>query len=284
LRKTGGVPSLKLYGAKNMNMISTGTFQSGMGASSKPVSLVERLVAAWEKKNAKVARAGGVSLMALSLAACGSSDDDTTAASGSTAADSTTTTTTPAVDASKVMTLSTNTDVLTGGSGDDTIAGSSTSLTADDIIDGAGGTDILKISHSAGASAGVPNVTNVETLAVTNVGTGALTINLAAASGYSTLQSLNSVAAGDVTWTGMTSMAELAHSGVASTAITKAVFDNALTKGTADSLSISLANGSAINLTVGGATAVNEFETYNVSSTGTSAIAFSIFLHQMARP
>ena len=46
-------------------------------------------MAAWEKKNAKVARAGGVSLMALSLAACGSSDSDT-----SSTTDSTTTTTT----------------------------------------------------------------------------------------------------------------------------------------------------------------------------------------------
>jgi hypothetical protein len=38
--------------------------------------LVKKLTAAWEKKNSKTARAGGVSLMALSLAACG--DDDTT--------------------------------------------------------------------------------------------------------------------------------------------------------------------------------------------------------------
>ena len=59
-----------------MNMISTGTFLNGMDASKKQSELVSKLVSAWEKKNTKAARAGGVSLMALSLAACG--DDDTT--------------------------------------------------------------------------------------------------------------------------------------------------------------------------------------------------------------
>ena len=55
-----------------MNMISTGAFQTEMDASNKLVSFDEKFAAVWEKKNAKAARAGGVSLMALSLAACGS--------------------------------------------------------------------------------------------------------------------------------------------------------------------------------------------------------------------
>ena len=57
-----------------MNMISTGTFLNGMDASDKQSKLVNKLVTAWEKKNSKAARAGGVSLMALSLAACGGED------------------------------------------------------------------------------------------------------------------------------------------------------------------------------------------------------------------
>jgi hypothetical protein len=57
-------------------MISTGTFLNGSDATSKQSELVKKLVTAWEKKNKKAARAGGVSLMALSLAACG--DDDST--------------------------------------------------------------------------------------------------------------------------------------------------------------------------------------------------------------
>ena len=63
-----------LYGANNMNMISTGAFQNEMDASDKQPTTLGKLVGAWEKKNAKAARAGGVSLIALSLAACGSSD------------------------------------------------------------------------------------------------------------------------------------------------------------------------------------------------------------------
>jgi len=56
-------------------MISTGAFLTEMDASRKQNELVKKLVSAWEKKNSKVGRAGGVSLMALSLAACGSDDD-----------------------------------------------------------------------------------------------------------------------------------------------------------------------------------------------------------------
>ena len=66
------------------------------------------------KKNAKAARAGGVSLMALSLAACGSDDSTTTTSTSTT---TTTTTTTPA--ASQSLALTIGADVLTGGAGDD---------------------------------------------------------------------------------------------------------------------------------------------------------------------
>lgn len=58
-----------------MNMISTGAFLNEMDASDKQKALVKKLTAAWEKKNAKAAKAGGASLLALSLAACGSSDE-----------------------------------------------------------------------------------------------------------------------------------------------------------------------------------------------------------------
>ena len=59
-----------------MNMISTGAFQTEMDASNKQETLAEKFARVWEMKNAKIARAGGVSLMALSLAACGSSSED----------------------------------------------------------------------------------------------------------------------------------------------------------------------------------------------------------------
>ena len=58
-----------------MNMISTVPFYGEMDEAKNQAELVKKLTAVWEKKNSKAARAGGVSLMALSLAACGGSDD-----------------------------------------------------------------------------------------------------------------------------------------------------------------------------------------------------------------
>jgi hypothetical protein len=78
--------------SNNMNMIST-AFPIEMDASIKQKNLVSGLVSVWEKKNSKTARAGGLSLMALSLAACGAEDaseftqaDVTAAATAATAA------------------------------------------------------------------------------------------------------------------------------------------------------------------------------------------------------
>ena len=74
-----------------MNMISTGAFQTEMDASIKQETLAEAFVRVWEKKNSKVARAGGVSLMALTLAACGSDDDTATTDAGTDTGSTTTT-------------------------------------------------------------------------------------------------------------------------------------------------------------------------------------------------
>jgi hypothetical protein len=129
-----------------MNMISTGTFQSEMDASNKQDTLVSKLVAAWEKKNAKVARAGGVSLMALSLAACGSDDDTTTATTTDTTTD--TTTTTPVVTTpvnQNIVFLKDTIDILAGGDGDDTFTGDNGTTTAADTANGGAGTDTLKL-------------------------------------------------------------------------------------------------------------------------------------------
>ena len=57
-----------------MNMIST-AFPIETNATSNQDNFVSKLVTAWEKKNSKTARAGGLSLMALSLAACGAEDE-----------------------------------------------------------------------------------------------------------------------------------------------------------------------------------------------------------------
>ena len=127
-----------------MNMISTGTFLTEMDASNKQSTLAEKFAAVWEKKNAKAARAGGVSLMALSLAACGSDDDTTTSTSTST---TTTTTTTTVTAVSEQAT--TGVDTMTGTTANDSFTmqmdGTATLNTAGvlDTIAAGAGTDTL---------------------------------------------------------------------------------------------------------------------------------------------
>jgi len=147
-----------------MNMISTGAFLNEMDASNKQSTLAEKFAAVWEKKNAKAARAGGVSLMALSLAACGSDDDTTTTSSTTTTTTTTTTTVTPI---SSSLTIAA--DAVTGTSGDDTISGaradSMQTWNSSDTISGGAGTDsFTAVIHSdvtpaAGAVTGVENMT-----------------------------------------------------------------------------------------------------------------------------
>ena len=148
-----------------MNMISTGAFQTEMDASNKQSTLAEKFAAVWEKKNSKAARAGGVSLMALSLAACGSDDDTSTSTSSTT-----TTTTTTTVDAAKTLTF-TNASVtgaidnLTGGSGDDSfLAQADGLLTTGDAADGGAGSDTITSRHTVTAAVTIaPNLSNIET-------------------------------------------------------------------------------------------------------------------------
>jgi len=151
-----------------MNMISTGAFQTEMDASNKKSTVVSKLVSSWEKKNAKVARAGGVSLMALSLAACGSDDATTTTSSTTTTTDTTTTTTTT-TDAAQTLALTMSSvtgaiDNVSGGSGDDTVAGGASGLlTTGDVVDGKGGTDTVNSRHTVTAATTIaPSISNVE--------------------------------------------------------------------------------------------------------------------------
>jgi len=183
-----------------MNMISTGSFLTAMDASNDRTSFVSKLVDIWEKKNAKnarVARAGGVSLMALSLAACSSSDDDddtatTTTTTTTTTTDTTTTTTTTPVN--QTFTLTSRVDSIVGGDGDDTIDGGVVNeggvanvqtLGATDTIDGGDGSDTLTFSYSAATTP--LNISNVETIKMTDIDAATEAINLVNVSGLTDL-------------------------------------------------------------------------------------------------
>jgi len=196
---------------KKMNMISTGAFLPEMDASNQQETVAEKFARVWEKKNSKVARAGGVSLMALSLAACGSSssDTDTSGSSGSSGASdsdgtsggsSGSTTTVQGI----AFALGNTADVIDPNSataatkstdGNDTFrAASSGDLTSSDVINAGGGTaDTLNatIEDAAGAVTVAPMLSNLEivNLTITNgdVANAAVTFNQVDSTGINTI-------------------------------------------------------------------------------------------------
>jgi len=202
-----------------MNMISTGAFLNEMDASNKQSTVAEKFAAVWEKKNAKAARAGGVSLMALSLAACGGSSSTTTT---TTDTSTDTTTTTPATPASKSFTLTTGIDSgssFTGGDAADTFSATASTLSISDALDGGAGSDTLKITDTAGGlEAGLASnltLTSIETVdisssaglgkvgvdAVAQVNTYAAITVTADVAGISRIAFTNDTKAGDPTLT-----------------------------------------------------------------------------------
>jgi hypothetical protein len=258
-----------------MNMISTGTFQAEMDSSNKPEALVSKLVSVWEKKNAKLARAGGVSLMALSLAACGSSDDDTatTTTTTDTTAD-TTTVVTPAVDASKEILLTSAQNIgasYTGGTGPDVFAGvivgnnaTGTTFQAGDVLTGGDGIDTLTVSVS-GNGGGAFSVVGVDTNAVEIVklsnfdtNAGETTIDTTLMDGLTTVGLSASSATGSTTFSGMASSvgAEMMN-GSANLTLT---YVATAVAGAADSQDLAVMNVSAGTFTA------NSIETVNVTT------------------
>jgi len=218
-----------------MNMISTGAFQTEMGASDRQLTLAEKFAAVWEKKNAKAARAGGLSLMALSLAACGSDDATTTTTATTTTA--TTTTTTTAVDAAKTMTLTLRDDTgasFTGGSGDDLYDGYSTSatLTNGDVLAGGEGTDTLA-AYGITATV-VPVTTGIEILELRGSG-GSTSITMSSMTGVTNI--VNDQSTGNVAFTKVAAGIAVEVQATAANNTTITMTD---ATGAADSLSISV--------------------------------------------
>jgi hypothetical protein len=267
-----------------MNMISTGTFQTEMDASSKQLTLAEKFAAVWEKKNAKAARAGGVSLMALSLAACGSDDSTTT-----TATDTTTTTTTTTVTADP-FTLTPLTDIASSSqaangsltstfrftSGNDTVNGMSATMAAlDTLIDG------------STSDADVLNITGTGATAVTSVNIE--TVNFTATSGTPNLDASAISAATDINVSGSVAATVDNHSATVNLVdytriltVDDTNYDGTTAAGNADVLNMSVsgashgstvATQSGITLIAG---AGSTLETMNIESKGSAANDFTL--------
>jgi hypothetical protein len=253
-----------------MNKISTGAFQTEMDASNKQPTLAEKFAAVWEKKNAKAVRAGGVSLMALSLAACGSSDDD--AAATDTAATDTTTTTpvvpvVPVVPTAVSKTFTINLDTLEGGAGADSFSGvyyadggTGTTAFPGDSVDGGEGSDTLYISV-AGLSTVAQNVnairsTGVEKLLITNFDTNAddtedTTVDTSLMSGLTSMGMNASSATGDTIFSNIASIVDASMAnGAADLTMT---YIASIVAGAADTQTLAVSNVSAGTFTANGA-------------------------------
>jgi len=227
------------------------------------MNATSKLVKAWESKNAKNAvKAGGISLMALSLAACGGSS---TPVADAPAADPVV----PVVPVAQTLTLTVGVDAVTGGAGDDTITGNSiantaggatvnnSTLTALDAIDGGAGTDTLTVTEigNFAAPAGA-TVVNVETANITATGT---------------------VTANASTWTGLTS---LTTTGVGLSTITgAATTDLTITAATVGLAEVSVNGGNDVDLTVTGFAAVAATPAGGVAVGGTTAAAGDVVVN-----
>ena len=162
------------------------------------MNATSKLVKAWESKNAKnAAKAGGVSLMALSLAACGGSSTTPEAGNGSGSGSGNTPAPTPDAAVSKAAT--TGADALTGGSGNDSFSAflqytaasvnpaATTTLSAADSFSGSTGTDTLTITVDGTPNGAVTlpsfSSTSVESIEVRNVSGQAVSVDLSSAIG-----------------------------------------------------------------------------------------------------
>jgi hypothetical protein len=247
-----------------MNMISTGAFPTEMDASVKQETTAERFVRAWEKKNARVARAGGVSLMALSLAACGSDDDAAVVAVvAEPVVDTTTVVTVPVVPVAQSFTLTSSIfDTPSGGDGDDTFTATSATLHTTDTITGGAGTDTLSYTDNsaAGTSMALPVMTGIEKVSIANIaGVSANAVTESGSVVYSALAPHSSI-----------TMAGLALNAGA-TGATAAQVATAFAGGVADSTDAGGATGAVMSGTLSGYTVAAGTNSNTVDFTSSTA-------------
>jgi hypothetical protein len=241
------------------------------------MNATSKLVKAWESKNARnAAKAGGISMMALSLAACGGSSTTTT-----TTTDTTTTDTTTTVVAGVQKSLLSTTDLQTGGAGDDTFYGlNSGDFATGDIVDGGEGDDTLIASYTSvdGTTQAIrPVLSNLETVQLTitdgNTGGDTATLNLDQSTGVTNVVFGNKafvgsadtiVLSGATTAVGVTIQDDAGHASANANNYTMTYSDAAT--GTSDTASVAVkmttADGALGNVTVA------NVETVTVSASG----------------
>jgi trimeric autotransporter adhesin len=243
------------------------------------------LVKANAASTAATAATEAVAAYVAAAAKTADADDDTaadtlatTAATQATAATGyvTTATTEAATDRSaQTFTLTTNTDNIAGGAGDDSIISSSSTFNSDDIINGGAGNDSFSVAAS-GAATTIANLSNTELVKVTQGGAGNTdyALNMISSTGVENVMSRLST--GEVSFDNLQNLVGVHAFGTQSGAKVTATFLNALASGTADSVNLIMDGGANATFQVSGTTDTNEFETINLASNGTSANTVSI--------
>jgi hypothetical protein len=268
------VPTIFVW-SKKMNMISTGAFQTEMDASNKQPTIAEKFAAVWEKKNGKAARAGGVSLMALSLAACGSDDDtpDTNNNAGVTPIASDLT------NGSDTFTGTSGNDVITAGAvytpgGNDRI----NSLQDEDVVNGGAGDDTINISVTTANDNGnvtiTPTMSSVENINIAfNSSANASEIDLQDSTGAVDL-AITRISSGTVTIDNIQDV--LATVSLASThedtTVIDISWDDAVLVGTADSLALTVEDVEATDVNIQGEDG-SGYETINMTAAGDISVS-----------
>jgi hypothetical protein len=242
------------------------------------MNATSKLVKAWESKNAKnAAKAGGISMMALSLAACGGSSTTTTT---TTATDTATTTSDPEVLTNGTDTISASGAISAGmvwSPGGDTRV---ESLQSSDSVTGTGTADVLSVVSDGGTIS--PTLVGVETVNIDNSGATAVIFNVAKATGTNAVNVTSSQGDVDIRSIQSADLDLMVHdisdnaTNVAFNYSTDAVTGSATAVGLTidgfDGAQVLLGSSAASNGTVAGA----GVETLNLVSSGSASVVSNL--------
>jgi S-layer protein len=224
------------------------------------------MVKLWESKNTQRALKGsGLTLMALSLSACGGSSD--TAA---------TTPVTPAADAAQSVAFTTGVDAFVGGSGDDNFtADTAAKFGALDSVDGGAGTDTVTISDASDTAFTLPaiSLTSVEQLVVSHSSDNvadSMTVNVNANADMNKVVLSQVGTASPVDFDSKANVTEVSVSGGATTSdiTTVAITDNGTAASATAATTDVLATVTIVGATGASSIASDALTTLNLTSTG----------------
>lgn len=162
------------------------------------------------------------------------------------------------------ITLQSEVESLTGTSADETYVANNSTLSTDSI-NGAGGTDTLRITDPTGTTF-TPILTSVEKIEVLALHSSTTTLNLAASTGVTSIESKNS--SGTLVVNGAKAIHDVVATNTTGSAAIILFYDAAAVSGSSDVQKIAL-NSATLN----GAIAIDDVETFNITATGTNVVS-----------